>query len=192
MLASLGTALLQARSAVAVIAALGRLLLRPLFRLAATARSNELFIAPRCSSSSPPAGRRLGRPLHGARRLRRRIAPGRDRIHKAIKDIEPVKGLLLGVFFFSVGMSIDLREVVHEPVWLAGGVVAIIAVKGVLILGLGRLFGLPRPAAVETGLLLGPRRRVRLCRHRRRGRAGLVEGGARALRPGRRPRSPWC
>ena len=45
MLASLATALLQAGAAIVVIVAFGRLLLRPLFRLVASARSTELFIA---------------------------------------------------------------------------------------------------------------------------------------------------
>ena len=40
---------------------------------------------------------------------------------KAIETtIEPFKGLLLGVFFFTVGMSIDLRELAREPLWLLG------------------------------------------------------------------------
>jgi CPA2 family monovalent cation:H+ antiporter-2 len=76
---------------------------------------------------------------------------------KAIEaTVEPFKGLLLGMFFFTVGMDIDFRELVREPQWLLGGVVGLIAVKAVLLIGLARIFRLSWPVAVETGLLLGP------------------------------------
>jgi CPA2 family monovalent cation:H+ antiporter-2 len=63
---------------------------------------------------------------------------------------------LLGIFFFTVGMSIPFRELVREPLWLLASVVSLIALKSLLLTGLGRLFQLSWPAAVETGLLLGP------------------------------------
>ena len=68
----------------------------------------------------------------------------------------PFKGLLLGIFFFTVGMDIDYRELVREPLWLAGGVVGLVAVKALILVGLGKLFGLSWRVAAETGLLLGP------------------------------------
>src|SRR5258708_38637471 len=70
--------------------------------------------------------------------------------------VEPFKGLLLGIFFFTVGMEIDVRELVREPVWLAGVVVSLIVIKSVLLICLGRIFHLSWPVAVEAGLLLGP------------------------------------
>src|ERR1700726_1310206 len=70
--------------------------------------------------------------------------------------VEPAKGLLLGIFFFTVGMDIDFRELLRDPLWLAGGVVGLIAVKSLLLIGLGKLFRLSWPVAIETGLLLGP------------------------------------
>src|SRR5207302_1210152 len=76
---------------------------------------------------------------------------------KAIQaTVEPFKGLLLGIFFFTVGMSIHLRELIHEPLWLLASVVGLIALKSLLLTGLGRTFQLSWPATVETGLLLGP------------------------------------
>ncbi|HZT50225.1 MAG TPA: NAD-binding protein, partial [Hyphomicrobiaceae bacterium] len=77
--------------------------------------------------------------------------------HKAVETtIEPFKGLLLGIFFFTVGMGIDVRELAREPVWIALSVVGLIAIKTAIATGLARLFRVPLPAAVETGLLLGP------------------------------------
>ena len=45
------------------------------------------------------------------------------------RRIEPFKGLLLGVFFFSVGMSLDLAVVLANPLWVLGGTAVLIAVK---------------------------------------------------------------
>jgi CPA2 family monovalent cation:H+ antiporter-2 len=70
--------------------------------------------------------------------------------------IEPFKGLLLGLFFFTVGMSIDFREIAREPVWLLSCAVGLVVVKAALIAGLARLFRVSWPSAIETGLLLGP------------------------------------
>ena len=76
---------------------------------------------------------------------------------KAIEaTIEPFKGLLLGIFFFTVGMDIDVRELLREPYLLAATVVGLIAVKSLLIVGLAKLFRLSWPVAIEMGLMLGP------------------------------------
>src|SRR6202034_4640640 len=69
--------------------------------------------------------------------------------------VAPFKGLLLGIFFFTVGMDIAFRELLREPLWLAGGALSLIAVKSLLLIGLSRVFRLSWPVAVETGLLLG-------------------------------------
>ena len=58
---------------------------------------------------------------------------------KAIEaTVAPFKGLLLGIFFFTVGMNVDVRELLHEPLWLLGGVVSLIAVKSLVPIGLGQ------------------------------------------------------
>lgn len=157
-LASLASALLQAASAIVVIVIFGRVLLRPLFRLVATARSNELFIAAvlfviiAAGVIADQAGlsMALGAFVAG-------LLLAETEYRKAVETtVAPFKGLLLGIFFFTVGMNIDFRELVREPLLLLGGVVGLIAVKSVLLTGLGRLFRLSWPVAAETGLLLGP------------------------------------
>jgi CPA2 family monovalent cation:H+ antiporter-2 len=76
---------------------------------------------------------------------------------KAIETtIEPFKGLLLGLFFFTVGMNIDFRELARDPAWLFAAVAGLIVIKAALIVALAPLFRVPRMAAIETGLLLGP------------------------------------
>jgi CPA2 family monovalent cation:H+ antiporter-2 len=76
---------------------------------------------------------------------------------KAIEaTIEPFKGLLLGLFFFTVGMNIDARELLKSPAALVANGVALIAIKALVLLGASRLFKLSWPAAIEVALLLGP------------------------------------
>ena len=158
VLASLAAALLQAAMALTVIVAFGRLLLRPMFRLVATARSTELFIAAvlfvivAAGVIADRAGlsMALGAFVAG-------LLLAETEYRKAIEStVAPFKGLLLGIFFFTVGMNIDFRELVREPLWIAGSVVGLIALKSLLLTGLGRLFRLSWPVAAETGLLLGP------------------------------------
>src|SRR6202161_2218081 len=158
VLKSLGTALLQAVIAVAVIVVFGRVLLRPLFRLVANTRSTELFIAAilfviiAAGVIAYEAGlsMALGAFIAG-------LLLAETEYRKAIEAIvEPFKGLLLGIFFFTVGMDIDVRELLRDPLLLAGGVVGLIVIKSVLLICLARIFRLSWPVAVETGLLLGP------------------------------------
>jgi monovalent cation:H+ antiporter-2, CPA2 family len=155
---SLLLALAQAALATAMIIAVGRLLLRPLFRLVASAGTNELFVAATLFvivgtavvSSLVGLSMALGAFLAG-------LLLAETEFRKAIETtIEPFKGLLLGVFFFTVGMGIDFRELAREPLWLFTCVLGLVSLKGVLIAGLARLFRVPRPAAIETALLLGP------------------------------------
>jgi monovalent cation:H+ antiporter-2, CPA2 family len=157
-LATLASALVQAAVAVTVIILFGRVLLRPLFRLVATTRSSELFIAAvlfvivGAGVIADQAGlsMALGAFLAG-------LLLAETEYRKAIEvTVAPFKGLLLGIFFFTVGMNIDFRELVREPLLLLGAVVALIALKSLLLIGLGRIFRLSWPVAVETGLLLGP------------------------------------
>jgi monovalent cation:H+ antiporter-2, CPA2 family len=158
VLVSLGRALLQAAIALGVIIVFGRLLLQPLFRTVAATRSRDLFIATvlfviiaaGVVANQAGLSMALGAFVAG-------LLLAETEYRKAIEaTIEPFKGLLLGIFFFTVGMDIDIRELLREPLLLAAAVVALIVVKSLLITGLGRVFRLSWPVAVEMGLLLGP------------------------------------
>ena len=104
----------------AVIVIVGRLLLRPLFRLVASTGTSELFVAATLFvivagavvSGLAGMSMALGAFIAG-------LLLAETEYRKAIEaTIEPFKGLLLGLFFFTVGMSIDLRELMREPLWL--------------------------------------------------------------------------
>ncbi len=158
VLASLGRALLQAAVALTVIVVFGRVLLQPLFRLVVATRSRDLFIATALFviiaagvvANQAGLSMALGAFVAG-------LLLAETEYRKAIEaTIEPFKGLLLGIFFFTVGMDIDVRELLREPLALAAAVFGLIAVKSLLIIGLAKLFRLSWPVAVEMGLLLGP------------------------------------
>jgi CPA2 family monovalent cation:H+ antiporter-2 len=158
VLASLGRALLQAAVALTVIVVFGRVLLQPLFRLVVATRSRDLFIATALFviiaagvvANQAGLSMALGAFVAG-------LLLAETEYRKAIEaTIEPFKGLLLGIFFFTVGMDIDVRELLREPLTLATAVIGLIAVKSLVIIGLAKLFRLSWPVAVEMGLLLGP------------------------------------
>ncbi len=158
VLTGLALAVVNATLALSIIVIVGRLLLSPLLRLVAATGPSELFVAATLFvivASAVVAGlagmsMALGAFVAG-------LLLSESEFRKAIETtIEPFKGLLLGLFFFTVGMNIDLRELAHAPVWLVACVVGLIGAKAAVIVGLGWLFRLPRLAAIETGLLLGP------------------------------------
>jgi CPA2 family monovalent cation:H+ antiporter-2 len=102
----------------------GRVLLRPLFRLVAMTRSRELFIAAilfviiaaGVIANQAGLSMALGAFVAG-------LLLAETEYRKAIEaTIEPFKGLLLGIFFFTVGMDIDVRELLREPLLLVGAV----------------------------------------------------------------------
>jgi K+:H+ antiporter len=158
LLKGVGLALFQAAVAVALIVGIGRLLLRPLFRQVAATAAGELFVA---ATLFVVVGTAVAAGLAGLSMALGAFIAGlllaETEFRKAIETtIEPFKGLLLGTFFFTVGMGVDVRELAREPVWLAASVVGLIAIKAVLITGLTRLFRAGWSAAIEAGLLLGP------------------------------------
>ena len=155
-----GTAIVaaQAIGAVLGIVGLGRLALRPLLRSVARTRSAELFVAAclfvvlataRATASvglSEALGALIGGLLLASTEYRRQVEI----------TIDPFKGLLLGVFLISVGMGLDLSAVVARPAQILGAVILLVVLKGLVVLLLGRGFGLSWQAATESGLLLGP------------------------------------
>lgn len=135
----------------------GRLLLRPLFHLVAKARSAEMFMAATllviigASAITGASGlsMALGAFLAGL------LLADTEFRHEIEVNIEPFKGLLLGLFFMSVGMGIDYRVVVDEWFWLLASVIGLFALKTVITAGLCLIFGIPRNVSLEAGLLLG-------------------------------------
>ena len=158
LLTGIALALTHGALAIGAIVIVGRLLLRPLFRLVASNGATDLFVA---ATLFVVIGTGFIAGLAGLSMALGTFVGGlllaETEFRKAIETtIEPFKGLLLGIFFFTVGMGIDVRELARDPFWLLASVAGLIAIKAGLITGLARLFRVPLPAAIETGLLLGP------------------------------------
>ncbi len=158
VIGGLVAALVQAAIAVTVLVLFGRLLLRPLFQLVAGTGSTELFVAAvlfvivSTAVVAHEAGlsMALGAFIAG-------VMLAETEYRKSIEaTIKPFKGLLLGIFFFTVGMSIDVRVLIGAPLWLPAAALGLIVAKSLVLIGLGSLFRLGWPASIETALLLGP------------------------------------
>lgn len=67
--------------------------------------------------------------------------------HEFEANIEPFKGLLMGLFFMAVGMSVNLGIIVHTPLAVAGVLAGLLALKMAVLYGTGRLFRLPDAAS---------------------------------------------
>lgn len=154
---SLALALGKALLAMVAIYLVGRLALRPLMRTVARTRSPEMFMAAillvALGSAALTGAAGLSMAL-GAFMAGLLLAETEFR-HEIEVDIEPYKGLLLGVFFISVGMAIDVGVIVAHALPLLAAVVGLMLGKALLIAALCRAFGMSRALSLETGLLLG-------------------------------------
>ncbi|MFZ4540490.1 MAG: cation:proton antiporter [Rickettsiales bacterium] len=154
--AVIGLALGKAMLAIAVLLLIGHFLLRPVFRLAGSAKGAEPFMAVTfltvilAAVFTEQAGlsMALGAFIGGL------LLAETEYRHAIEVYIEPFKGLLLGLFFMSVGMGIDPKAIRIDAEWILLAVVALILIKASIIAVLARWFGLSRAAAVESGLLL--------------------------------------
>jgi len=149
--------LLKAAGAIVVIVLVGRTLLRPAFRLVASARSQEVFTASALLAAVGTAVlvSAVGlSPALGAFMAGVLLADSEYR-HEMQADIEPFRGLLMGLFFTSVGMSVALELLLQHPLLIAGLVLGMTALKVLSIAALGRRVLGAWPAAWELGALLG-------------------------------------
>jgi CPA2 family monovalent cation:H+ antiporter-2 len=158
MVANIGMALVQAAASLAVIVFLGRVFLRRLFRLVGSLDSTEVFLA---AVLFIVVGAGFVAALFGLSMALGAFVAGillsETEYRKAVEAIvEPFKGLLLGVFFFTVGMSIDIAEFLRHPGIVVLLVGLLVVVKVMVLLPLARLFGLARATAMEIALLLAP------------------------------------
>lgn len=154
----LGKALLQAAWILAFIVIGGRIILRPLFRLVAAADSPELFMAATLlvaiGSAVLTAGSGLSMALGG---FVAGLLLAETEYRKAVDAvIQPFKGLLIGVFFISIGMRIDVVALASDPFYILFWAAGTIVLKAAILAPLSRWFGLTWGSAVEVALLLGP------------------------------------
>jgi len=152
----LALAAIKASVAVAVIMVLGRLLLRRLFRLVIATGIRELFLALVLVTAIGTAvlTETIGLSLALGAFLAGLLVSETEYRHQIAVDLEPVKGLLLGVFFVSVGLGIDLDRVVAAPFLHFGALIGFLAVKVAMLLVVCLAIGLPKSVMAELSLLL--------------------------------------
>lgn len=137
-------------AAVTLVVLAGRFLIRPVFRFIAGTDLREIFTAAtllivvgvtalmESVGLSPALGAFLAGMVLGDSEYRREIET----------DIEPFRGLLLGLFFITIGAQLDLRMVLDAPGLIAGVVLGLMAIKAAVLFSLARGFGV---AARDAG-----------------------------------------
>lgn len=153
---SRSSAVLHAALAITAVVLGGRYALRYLFRAVARARMVEVFTA---ASLAVVAGtawlmESVGLSMGLGAFLAGMLLADSEFRHELESHIEPFKGLLLGMFFIAVGMSIDLNVVVAQPGMIALGVLGLLTLKFAILLLLARSAGLDTRAALLLGTML--------------------------------------
>jgi monovalent cation:proton antiporter-2 (CPA2) family protein len=141
---------------VAAVVLTGRYLLSPFFRILASAGAHEVMtaaallivIAAATLMTYVGLSSALGAFLAGVM-----LAESSYR-HELEADLEPFRGLLLGLFFMSVGMTVDVRVILRNWPLLLGGLVSLTIVKTAVVYGLLRLMRNGHEVAMRTALLL--------------------------------------
>lgn len=142
--------------AMLVIFIVGRLLLRPIFNLIASAKSNELFIAATLLIvlGSSLATEHMDLSLAMGAFIAGLLLAETEYQHQVEESVLPFKDLLMGLFFMTVGMSIDLNTISQQIFLILGLSVALILGKGIIIIVLCKLFRFPWGSAIHAGLLM--------------------------------------
>ncbi len=140
-----------AQSAVKIVAVIGgivlcgRLLMRPLFRWIARSDTPEIFTAASLLLVVGIAGlmQSVGLSMALGAFLAGVLLAESEYRRELETDIEPFKGLLLGLFFIAVGMSIDFGVLMQSPGVMAAIVLGFLVIKGAVIYGVARLMKVP-------------------------------------------------
>ena len=140
---------------VAVVAA-GRYLLRPYFRELANVGSQEVFMAGALLVvlAVGVLMEKLGISMALGAFVAGMLLAGSEYRHEIEADIEPFKGLLLGLFFMAVGMSVNFGLIADEPLTIAGLVVGLVAIKAAVVFALARAFGEDTSSAFPLAVVL--------------------------------------
>jgi len=126
----------------------GRLLLKPLFRIVARSKVRETFtaIALALVIGSALLMQLLGLSAALGAFFAGVVLADSDYRHQLERDLEPFKAMLLGLFFISVGMSLDFNVIAESPTIIVGSAIGLLVLKALILLGVGRLFGLSLPS----------------------------------------------
>jgi len=170
-------------AAIAGLVLAGHYLINPLFRLVGRISERELFVV--AGLFIVLASAAVMEALHLSTALGAFVAgvmladsPYR---HELEADIDPFRSILLGLFFVSIGMMLDLGTIAERPGFVIGMAAALIAIKAASLYGLARLFGVENRRAVKLGLLLSQGGEFAFVLFAAAQRAVLIEPAAASL-----------
>lgn len=153
---NIGVALLEGVLVIVGVVVVGRYLLRHVFNLVARSRSSEAFAAVALLVVLGTAAlmQQVGLSMAMGAFLAGVMLAESEYRHQVSADIQPFRGFLLGLFFMTVGMSIDFGLMFDRAGTVLASVVGLMAVKAALILMICRLSGLHLANAAAVALLL--------------------------------------
>jgi CPA2 family monovalent cation:H+ antiporter-2 len=155
---AIGIALVKAAVVLAIVLFLGQKLMRPLFDMVARQKSSELFVlfvllvtlglawVTEVAGLSLTLGAFLAGMLISETEYRYQVED----------YIKPFRDVLLGLFFVTIGMLLDVRAVLANLALVAAVFTLLLTVKFLVIFALGRMFGNGKPTALRAALALAP------------------------------------
>ncbi|MBL4596832.1 MAG: cation:proton antiporter [Robiginitomaculum sp.] len=155
-LETLGLAAMNGGAALIIVLVFGRLFLRPVYKMIANTRSTELFVSTTLLTvlgmawimSSAGLSLELGALLAGL------LLAETEYRHQIEADIKPFRGILLGLFFMTIGMSINIGFIVANIGLITVLVIGLMLGKTIITTFLCRIIGTPISTSVQTGLAL--------------------------------------
>ncbi len=156
ILPALGTAFGDAIIAMAIIFATGRLLLRPIYRIIASTKSDVLFLSftlivilgAAYLSNYMGLSFALGAFVAGL------MVAETEYKYRVEEEILSLKSLLMGLFFMTIGMSFDFDLLLKSFPMIIAASIALIIIKASIIISLCKLFRFPLAPSIHAGLLL--------------------------------------
>jgi len=153
---ALSSALVQACLAIGIIGVVGKVALQPFFELVSQSKSQEALVGAILSvvlgmsflTEGLGLSNTLGAFLAGV------LLSDTPYKHQVEVEVAPIRGILVGLFFFSVGFEIDLKFIMSKLGLISKIVGGIVGVKFVLATSLCLLFGLKFSVAQRTGFIL--------------------------------------
>ncbi|GJE09982.1 MULTISPECIES: monovalent cation:proton antiporter-2 (CPA2) family protein [Methylobacterium] len=176
-------AVVIALASVAALVAAGRWLLNPLFRLLAAAKAREVMTA---AALLVVLGSALAMQLGGLSMAMGAFLAGvllseSSFRHQLEADVEPFRGILLGLFFLGVGMSLDLTVIAANAGLILAGVVAYMAVKALLIYGVARALRASHAESLERAALMAQGGEFAFVLYAAAAGAGIIDGTTNAV-----------
>lgn len=152
----IGVALLESVVILGLVALVGRFLLGPVLQRVAQSGNSELFTATAVLIvlGTAIAAERAGLSMAMGAFLAGLLISDSSYRHQILAEILPFRGLLLGLFFMSMGMSVNLTILFEQPLVFLSITVGLLVLKAAILLPLAKMFGLQTRSSKAVALLL--------------------------------------